>query len=212
MTARSSNRRIRLLLCAFALVFAGTLARAVWLQAVQAGTLEQMATRQQVETEAIPAGRGTIFDRNGEPLAIGQQATTVYADPRLVTDPRRVAIAAARALDLDANDLYPLLADRSRHFVYVQRKADPALAEKLRQQELPGLGFYAEERRTYPQRTVASHVLGFAGLDNEGLEGLEASLDGVLAGKPGSQTIVRDPFGQVIDVIDTEAEQPGRDV
>lgn len=212
MTARSSNRRIRLLLCAFALVFAGTLARAVWLQGVQAGTLERMATRQQVETEAIPAGRGTIFDRNGEPLAIGQQATTVYADPRLVTDPRRVAIAAARALDLDANELYPLLADRSRHFVYVQRKADPALADKLRQQELPGLGFYAEERRTYPQRTVAAHVLGFAGLDNEGLEGLEASLDGVLAGKPGSQTIVRDPFGQVIDVIDTEAEQPGRDV
>jgi cell division protein FtsI/penicillin-binding protein 2 len=212
VTARSSNRRIRLLLCAFALVFAGTLARAVWLQGVQAGTLEQMATRQQVETEAIPAGRGTIFDRNGEPLAIGQQTTTVYADPRLVTDPRRVAIAAARALDLDANELYPRLADRSRHFVYVQRKADPALAEKLRQQELPGLGFYAEERRTYPQRTVASHVLGFAGLDNEGLEGLEASLDGVLAGKPGSQTIVRDPFGQVIDVIDTEAEQPGRDV
>jgi cell division protein FtsI/penicillin-binding protein 2 len=55
-------------------------------------------------------------------------------------------------------------------------------------------------------------VLGFAGLDNEGLEGLEASLDGVLAGKPGTQTIVRDPFGQVIDVIDTEAERPGRDV
>ena len=212
MTVRSSNRRIRLLLCVFALVFAGTLARAVWLQGVQAGTLERMATRQQVETEAIPAGRGTIFDRNGEPLAIGEQATTVYADPRLVRDPRRVAIAAARALDLDANALYPLLADRSRHFVYVQRKADPGLAEKLRKQELPGLGFYAEERRTYPQRTVAAHVLGFAGLDNEGLEGLEASLDGVLAGKPGSRTIVRDPFGRVIDVIDTKAERPGRDV
>jgi cell division protein FtsI/penicillin-binding protein 2 len=212
VTVRSSNRRIRLLLCVFALVFAGTLARAVWLQGVQAGTLERMATRQQVQTEAIPAGRGTIFDRNGEPLAIGEQATTVYADPRLVQDPRRVAIAAARALDLDANVLYPLLADRSRHFVYVQRKADPALAETLRKQELPGLGFYAEERRTYPQRTVAAHVLGFAGLDNEGLEGLEASLDGVLAGKPGSRTIVRDPFGRVIDVIDTKVERPGRDV
>jgi cell division protein FtsI (penicillin-binding protein 3) len=212
VTVRTSNRRIRLLLCLFALVFAGTLARAVWLQGVQAGTLERMATRQHVETEKIPAGRGTIFDRTGEPLAIGEQATTVYADPRLVKDPRKVAIAAARALDLDANELYPLLADRSRHFVYVERKADPDEAEKLRKQELPGLGFYAEERRTYPQRTVAAHVLGYAGLDNEGLEGLEASLDDVLAGKPGSQTIVRDPFGQVIDVIDTKAERPGRDV
>ncbi len=212
MTVRSSNRRIRLLLCLFALVFAGTLARAVWLQGVQAGTLERMATRQHVQTEVIPAGRGTIFDRTGEPLAIGEQATTVYADPRLVTNPRKVAIAAARALELDANELYPLLADRSRHFVYVQRKADPVAAEKLRKQDLPGLGFYAEERRTYPHRTVGAHVLGFAGVDNDGLEGLESSLNDVLAGKPGSQTIVRDPFGQVIDVVEAEPERPGRDV
>ena len=212
MTLRSSNRRIRVLLCLFALVFAGTLARAVWLQGVQAGTLERMATRQHVETEKIPAGRGTIFDRTGEPLAIGEQATTVYADPREVSNPRKVAIAAARAFDLDANELYPQLADRSRHFVYVRRKADPVEAAALQKQNLPGLGFYPEERRTYPQKTVAAHVLGFAGVDNDGLEGLEKSLERVVAGKPGSQTIVRDPFGRAIDVIATKPEQPGRDV
>ncbi len=212
MTVRASNRRIRLLLCLFAVVFAGTLARAVWLQGVQAGTLERMATSQQKRTEKIPAGRGTIFDRTGEPLAIGEQATTVYADPREVTSPRKVAIAAARALDLDANDLYPLLADRTRHFVYVQRKADPLEAARLEKLKLPGLGFYPEERRTYPQRSVASHVLGYAGVDNDGLEGLEKTLEGSLAGKPGSQTIVRDPFGRAIDVIDTKPERPGKDV
>jgi cell division protein FtsI/penicillin-binding protein 2 len=212
VTARSSNRRIRLLLCLFALVFAGTLARAVWLQGVQAGTLERMATRQHVETEKIPAGRGTIFDRTGEPLAIGEQATTVYADPREVENPRKVAIAAARALDLDANKLYPQLADRSRHFVYVRRKADPVDAAKLQKLNLPGLGFYPEERRTYPQRSVASHVLGYAGVDNDGLEGLEKSLESSLAGKPGSQTIVRDPFGRAIDVIATKPERAGADV
>jgi len=212
VTLRSSNRRIRVLLCLFALVFAGTLARAVWLQGVQAGTLERMATRQHVETEKIPAGRGTIFDRTGEPLAIGEQATTVYADPREVSNPRKVAIAAARAFDLDANELYPQLADRSRHFVYVRRKADPVEAAALQKQNLPGLGFYPEERRTYPQKTVAAHVLGFAGVDNDGLEGLEKSLERVVAGKPGSQTIVRDPFGRAIDVIATKPEQPGRDV
>jgi cell division protein FtsI/penicillin-binding protein 2 len=212
VSARTSNRRIRLLLCLFALVFAGTLARAVWLQGVQAGTLERMATRQQVETEQIPAGRGTIFDRTGEPLAIGEQATTVYADPREVKDPRRVAIAAARVLDLDANELYPLLADRSRHFVYVRRKADPIEAARLQKLNLPGLGFYPEERRTYPQRSVASHVLGYAGVDNDGLEGLEKALESSLAGKPGSQTIVRDPFGRAIDVIATRPERAGADV
>ena len=212
MTVRTSNRRIRLLLCLFALVFAGTLARAVWLQGVQAGTLERMATRQHVETEKIPAGRGTIFDRTGEPLAIGEQATTVYADPREVKNPRKAAIAAAHALDLDADELYPLLADRSRHFVYVLRKADPVKAARLQKQNVPGLGFYPEERRTYPQRSVASQVLGYAGVDNEGLEGLEKTLERSLAGKPGSQTIVRDPFGRAIDVIATKPERAGSDV
>jgi cell division protein FtsI (penicillin-binding protein 3) len=212
VTVRTSNRRIRLLLAAFVLVFAGTLTRAVWLQAVQAGTFERLASSQHRETIEIPAGRGTIFDRTGEPLAIGEQATTVYADPRLIRDPRRVAIAAAKALGVDANELFGRLADRKRHFVYVQRKADPAKAAVLERQSLAGLGFYPEELRTYPQRSVAAHVLGFAGVDNKGLEGLERSLDRSLAGKPGSETIVKDPLGRPIDVISTRPEQQGKDV
>lgn len=212
MSERLSNRRIRLLLGLFALVFAATLGRAVWLQGVQASTLERMASSQQQTTTEIPAGRGTIFDRTGEPLAIGEQATTVYADPRLVRDPRTVALAAAKVLGVDAEELYPLLADRSRHFVYVERKADPAKAAALEKRKLKGLGFYNEELRFYPQHTVAAHVLGFAGVDNDGLEGLESKLDRDLAGKPGSQTTVTDPAGRVIDVISTKAEQEGKDV
>ena len=212
MTARQSNRRIRLLLGLFVLVFAGTLARAVWIQGVQASRFEGMAARQHQGTTVIPAGRGTIFDRTGEPLAIGEQATTVYTDPREVTNPRRVALAAAKALGVDAEKLYPALADRSRHFVYVKRKADPAKAAALEKLNLPGLGFYAEELRYYPQRGVAAHVLGYAGIDNKGLEGLERSLDDAIAGKPGSQTTVRDPSGRVIDVIATKPERAGEDV
>jgi cell division protein FtsI/penicillin-binding protein 2 len=212
LNQRLSNRRIRLLLGVFVLVFAATLGRAAWLQGVRASTLERMAVQQQEATTEIPAGRGTIFDRSGEPLAIGEQATTVYADPRRVRNPRRVALAAAQALGVDAERLYPLLADRSRHFVYVKRKADPAQAAELERQELAGLGFYAEELRYYPQRSVASHVLGYAGLDNEGLEGLERSLDGSLRGRPGSETTVTDPAGRVIDVVSTRPERPGADV
>ena len=212
MNERRSNRRIRLLLGVFALVFAGTLARAVWIQGVQASTLEQMASRQHQATTEIPAGRGTIYDRTGEPLAIGEEATTVYADPRTVKEPRRVALAAAKALGLNAEKLYPLLADQSRHFVYVKRKADPAKAAALEKLKLPGLGFYAEELRYYPQRGVAAHVLGYAGLDNKGLEGLERSLDKSLIGKPGSQTTLTDPTGRVIDVVSTKPERAGDDV
>jgi cell division protein FtsI/penicillin-binding protein 2 len=212
LNQRLSNRRIRLLLGVFVLVFAATLGRAVWLQGVRASTLERMAVQQQEATTEIPAGRGTIFDRSGEPLAIGEQATTVYADPRRVKNPRRVALAAAKALGVDAERLYPLLADRSRHFVYVKRKADPAQAAELERQDLAGLGFYAEELRYYPQRSVAAHLIGYAGLDNDGLEGLERSLDGTLRGRPGSQTTVIDPAGRVIDVVSTRPERPGADV
>ena len=212
MSERASNRRIRLLLGLFALVFAGTLCRAIWLQGVQASTLERIAARQHEQTTEIPAGRGTIYDRTGEPLAIGEQATTVYADPRLVKNPRRVALAAAHALGVDAEALYPLLADRTRHFVYVKRKADPAKAAELEKLKLAGLGYYAEEQRYYPQHGVAAHVLGFAGVDNDGLEGLERSLDKQLVGKPGRETTVTDPAGRVIDVIATKPERAGHDV
>ena len=79
---------------------------------------------------------------------------------------------------LDANTLYPELRDRSKRFVYIERKADPMLAEKLLARKLVGVASYPEERRTYPQGTVAAHVLRFAGVDNNGLAGLELPTGG----------------------------------
>ena len=212
MSERASNRRIRLLLALFALVFIGTLGRAVWLQGIQASTLAQLATRQQEQTTVIPAARGTIYDRTGEPLAIGDQATTVFADPKLVKQPRQVALAAQQLLGADAAELIPLLADRSRRFVYLARKADPAKAAELEQRRLAGVGFYPEELRTYPQRAVAAQLLGFTDVDNKGLEGLEAALDRSLAGRPGRQTTVSDPAGRVIQVVRSTPERAGADV
>ena len=124
-SGRQANHRIRLLLTAFALVFVIALARAAWLQGAQHDRLAAMAITQHRETIEVPAGRGTIYDRTGEPLAIGEQATTVYADPRNIVDPQRAAIVAGKALGLDADKLYPELKDRTKGFVYVARKADP---------------------------------------------------------------------------------------
>ncbi len=212
MTDARANRRIRFLLVVFGLVFGVALARAAWLQVVHGPSYEAMASQQHSERIEIPAGRGTIFDRTGAPLAIGEQTTTVYADPRNVADPKRVAISAGKALDLDPNAIYASLRDRSAGFLYVQRKADPARAKALQEQEIPGLGFYAEERRAYPQGTVAAHVLGYAGTDNRGLEGLEQAFDESLAGRPGFETVIRDPFGRPIDVVTSVEERPGRSV
>ena len=212
MTARLVNRRIRLLVGVFACIFAATFARAAWLQAVEARGLNALATSQHRETLTVPARRGTIYDRTGSELAIGARAITVYANPKQVRDPRSLAEQVGAALEIDPAEVYPLVADRSRGFVYLARKADPKLAEALEAKHLVGLGFIPEERRTYPQKSVASEAVGFAGTDNKGLAGIEFRLDRLLAGSSGSESVVRDPFGRVLKVLETKPVKEGRDV
>jgi len=212
MKAAATNRRITVLAAAFLALLAATLVRAIWIQVVKGPEYAAMALRQHRETVVVPASRGTIVDRNGEPLAIGKLSTTVYANPRQVTDARGITLAAAKQLGIDPAVLYPELKDRSKGFVYVERKADPRKANILKAKDFAGLGFYPEELRFYPQGPVASQVIGYAGLDNKGLEGLERSLESSLAGTPGSQTIVKDPFGRALDVVETKPEKPGRSV
>jgi cell division protein FtsI (penicillin-binding protein 3) len=212
LSARVANRRIRLLLAVLVLAFGVTFVRAAWLQGVRAASLGRMASSQQSEVVTIPAGRGTIYDRGGLQLALGEQAITVYADPRQVRDARAEAITVARILRLDPTTVYAALADRSRAFAYIERKAAPALAARLERKGLPGLGFYPEERRFYPQSALAAQVLGYAGVDNRGLAGLELSLDKELAGRSGKETIVKDASGQTIDTIASRTERDGQDV
>ena len=209
---RLVNRRIRLFLAALGLAFVGLLLRATWLQAVRAESLSSLGQTQQRQSVTIPAGRGTLFDRSGLELALGEQATTVYANPMQITNPRRAALAVERTLGLNADRIFPALADRTHGFVYVARQADPAQAAALQRLKLPGFGFYPEERRNYPQRSVASQVLGFVGTDGNGLSGLELQFDHSLAGRAGKETIVKDPSGRVIDVQGERPEVPGRDV
>jgi len=209
---RLVNRRIRLLLAVLTLAFAGLLLRATWLQGVRAESLSRLGQTQHRETVALPAGRGTIYDRAGVELGLGERATTVYANPKQIANPRAAALAVERTLGLDADRVYPLLADRTHGFVYVERQADPAQAASLQRLKLSGFGFYPEEKRSYPQRSVAAQVLGYVGIDGDGLSGLELGFDRELAGSAGKETIVKDPSGRVIDVQQERPEIPGRDV
>ena len=209
---RVVNSRIRLLLLCILLAFGALLARAAWISTVRAASLSKIG---QVQTKApvvIPAARGTIFDAVGAPLALGEQATTVYVDPHEVRNPVRSARIAANILGLKANDVYRAITVKPTHFSYVARKADPVKAARLADRKLVGFHFYGEERRTYPQRTVGAPVLGFAGIDNNGLSGLELQLNSELTGRPGEQTIVQDPFGRAISIAHTVAAKPGKAV
>ncbi|MDQ3889591.1 MAG: penicillin-binding protein 2 [Actinomycetota bacterium] len=212
MTIRLVNKRIRLLIALFALAFALALVRAAWLQAVRAHALDRLGSSQQRETVVLPARRGTIYDRTGSELATGEPATTVWANPRQIANPRHVAAIVADTLDLERGRVLDALADRSRGFVYLARKADRRRAKALEQRRIIGIGFYPEERRTYPEGALASEVVGYAGTDNRGLAGIELELDHALAGHDGSETLVRDPFGRTVDVLGVDPVRNGRDV
>ncbi len=209
---KQANRRIRLLLACFLLVFAAALGRAGWLQVVHASALGRTAQLQHEETTTTPAGRGSILDRAGVELAIGEQTTTVYADPHLVTQPRLIAQAAEKLFGVDANVLYPELVRKTTHFVYVARFADSKAADAFLAKHFAGVNSYPEQKRAYPQNTVASQVIGFAGTDNTGLGGLELEYNAKLAGKAGRQTVIQDPMGRAIDTIAETPARPGSDV
>ncbi len=211
MKTRIVNSRLRLLLVVILLTFAGLGARAAWLQTVRAGSLAAMAQTQALKPISLPAGRGTIFDRLGNPLAIGEQAMDVDADPMQISDPRREARIAAKILGLKVKTLYRELSDRSRGFVYVERKAPPSLANRLMKRHLVGFTFEPDQKRVYPQGTVAAPVLGFLGTDRP-LSGLEVELNKELQGRPGEATVVRDALGQPVNTIQQRPARDGRDV
>jgi cell division protein FtsI (penicillin-binding protein 3) len=210
--SRLVNRRIRLLLVVLTVGFGGLFLRAAWLQGIRAQSLSRLGQTQHREEVTLPASRGTIFDRAGVRLALGERATTVYANPMQIRQPRRVANQVALVLGLDPDVLYPKLADRSRGFVYLARQADADRVAVLARKKIPGLGFVTDERRWYPQHSVGAQVLGYVGIDHRGLAGLEFELDRELAGRPGHETLIKDPAGRVIDVVGDRQEVQGRDV
>ena len=115
-------------------------------------------------------------------------------------------------LGIPVRPLYRQLSDRSKGFVYVQRKAPPRLAAKLMKRHLVGFTFKPDQKRVYPQGTVAAPVLGYAGTDNTGLSGLELELNRELKGTPGRATEVRDALGQAVNPIQERPARDGRDV
>ena len=139
---RQSDRRIRLLVLLLS-VLGLSLVRAVWLQTVRAQGLGELASSQQHETVAIPAGRGALLDRMGVQLAIGEEATSVYANPKTVVNPRAVAVAAGKALGVDPDVPLSAAVDESKGFVYVSGKR---IQRKRRRSSahLSGLGFLPE--------------------------------------------------------------------
>lgn len=186
-----------MLLSAFLVAFAIVAGRLMWVQVIEAPALNQKATTQRLRDIELPPRRGTIYDREGEPLAVSMAARTVFASPSQIPDKHAAAQALAASLGGDETEYLEKL-QRGGGFVYIERKVDLGRAAALEKLELTGIGFLDDYSRVYPSGELASQVLGFVGLDDAGLAGLESYYDDVLGGTPGVVLGERDPQGRPI--------------
>jgi len=168
-----------------------------WIQAVAPGRYGSLGEAQRLRTVTLPAERGSIFDRNGNELAMSVRQYTVWADPRLVARPAKAANALAPVLGLDAAVLRSRL-QQNGAFVYLARQVPDEVAAKVEQLELPGVSLLEESKRFRPSGDVARSVLGSVDIDNIGLSGLELQFDDLLSGTPGELLLERAPDGSTI--------------
>ncbi len=197
----SPVRRIRIRIFVLGLLLFGSLggllARAVRLQLGEEKKLGRVAREQYQATVSLPGRRGDIRDRNGVALASSVQVDSIFADPRAILDLDEAVEGLAGALHLPARALRRRLAEKGR-FVWVKRQVTAAEARAVEGLGLSGIGAVKESRRFYPERELAAQLLGFTGVDGEGLEGLERFYDQVLAGRSVLLPCVRDARGRLI--------------
>ncbi len=173
------------------------------LQILRHPLLLKEARHQSDRTITVKARRGTIVDRNERPFAISVDAPSIYADPSAMSDPRETARAVGRALGYSQAEQQELLGllRQDRSFVWVKRQVDPTVARAVRELRLEGVGFEMESRRYYPKRSLLAPVLGYVGLDNQGMAGLEYMFDEDLKGRAARVSVRLDarrrPLGEV---------------
>ena len=199
------KRRLAVAAVALLAWSAGIEARLLYLQVFRYDDLSARAQRQQSRTVEAPAKRGEILDRSGHVLAYSVDADSIYAVPSEIEDVDAAASALCRALADCTDRERRALADRLRRgraFAYVRRQASPDQARRVAAIQLDGVGFMRESRRFYPNKDLAAHVLGYVGVDNTGLNGIEAAYDSLIKGRPGTVLIQTDARRQVFSRIE----------
>jgi cell division protein FtsI (penicillin-binding protein 3) len=209
---RLIERRIGFLFAVFLALLAFGYGKAAWLTVVKAGTLKQAAATQQKADITVPARRGAIMDRHGTELAVSQPATTIAATPYLVPDAAAAAAKLAPLLHKHEDELIKQLARRDTGFVYLARRIPPSRARRVQRLGIEGLELIPEFKRIYPRDWMASQLLGVTGTDNQGLSGLEYSLDDVLRGRDGERKLTKDALGEAIKQRETTPTVPGANV
>jgi cell division protein FtsI (penicillin-binding protein 3) len=194
------RRRLIVISCLFALYGTALGARLFFLQIINHEELVSQSKKQYKDVTKIVYGRGTIFDRNQNELAMNIEVESINITPSEIVNKRRTAKLIASHLGLDSKKIYKKLSSK-RPFVWIKRKCNLQEAEKLRRLELPGVGFVREQKRLYPKRELAANITGFVGMDNQGLAGVEHYYQSTLKGTTVRRIIEKDARGRNIGAI-----------
>jgi len=188
-----SQKRLLQLFAVLAAWAVIVIARLVQIQLVRHGEYVIKAARQQERTLALQPVRGSIIDRNGRILAESIAAESIYADPQAIVDRGQTskALASVTALQMDAREIATKLTSASG-FVWIARQLPLETTAAVKALKLPGVYFLDEHRRSYPRAMLAANVVGYAGVDGEGLAGIEHSFDAQVRGRAGRVTLLRD--------------------
>ena len=211
-----SSVRLRLLLVMLLIVLGAVLFKVGRLQSAGGEALRSAGAAQWSRTRPLPADRGTIFDRNGEELALSVPAYSISVNPKLVTDEAGTARVMQSFLGLDdgeARDLYDQLVAKKQGFVYVRRQVDLDVGRQIANLRLTGVNVDAEDRRVLPGGTVGLSVIGRTDIDGVGTAGLEKQYNELLTGTPGELTKEVAPKGRSIPGTEqiTSVPVPGND-
>lgn len=198
---RGVRIRIRLVSFLFIVGFVLIVSRAFDLQVLQRKAWQKRAEHQHQMVIPLAPQRGTIFDRNGEELAVSLQEDSFYVDPQKVTAPVREARALAAVLSQPFSELKGKMTSDKR-FLWLKRQVSPAESRRIRALKLPGVDFIKEYKRFYPNSGIGAQVVGFTGIDPRGLEGIELKYDSVLQGQRGYLVTERDALGRGIGAGD----------
>jgi len=197
----------------FFLYWGGLTARLFYLQIIKHDDLVALSEKQYARTTTINYGRGTIYDRNQNELARNIEMESVYVTPLEVIDKKQTAKVLASSLGLDAKTVYKRISSK-KHFVWLKRKAPLRQVDRLKKLDLDGVGFVSEQKRFYPKRELGGGVLGFVGLDNQGLAGVEHFHHSHLKGTSVRRVIEKDARGRTIQSFDSSwgKKSPSHDV
>ncbi|MCP4126043.1 MAG: penicillin-binding protein 2 [Gammaproteobacteria bacterium] len=192
--------------------------RAVDQQIFETDFLQHEGERRHLRVVDVPAHRGMILDRRGEPLAVSSPVDSIWVNPRVISTKTEDLTSLAKVLDRNVKGLQRQLRQRQdRSFMYLKRRANPDLSEKVmrvvRSEKLAGVELQREYRRFYPSGEVFAHVVGFTNIDDKGQEGVELAFNDWLSGTSGSKRVIRDGRARVVaDVENIQSPRPGQEL